>query len=96
MGLIENVKETLDEVSRKQTEVLKAIAKLQIPNRDEWIDSKEVCSQLRISTRTLQHKRDKGLIPFSKVGNRIYYRQSDIQAHLEKYYHKSFQKGGIS
>ena len=96
MGLIENVKETLDEVSRKQTEVLKAIEKLHIPNHDEWLDSKEVCSQLRISSRTIQNYRDRGIIPYSQFGSKIYYKRSDIQAHLEKNYHKSFQKVGKS
>ncbi|WP_278844367.1 helix-turn-helix domain-containing protein, partial [Hoylesella timonensis] len=46
----------------------------------------EVCSQLRLSTRTLQEYRNAGVLPFYKIGGKILYKQSDIQTMLERHY----------
>ncbi len=42
------------------------------------LDNQEVCLMLQISKRTLQHYRDTGKIPFSMVGHKCYYKESDI------------------
>ena len=55
----------------------------------EWLDGKAVCHLLRVSNRTLQSYRDKGIISFSQFGRKIYYKASDIQEHLERNYIKS-------
>ena len=61
-------------------------------NKDEkipkviWLDNQEIMQLLKISKRTIQHYRDTGLIAFSQVGNKIYYKQSDIEEMLEKHY----------
>jgi predicted site-specific integrase-resolvase len=34
---------------------------------------------LRISTRTLQSYRDEGKLNFSQIGNKIYYKVSDVE-----------------
>ncbi|ERK02154.1 helix-turn-helix domain-containing protein [Hoylesella pleuritidis] len=46
----------------------------------------EVCKLLRLSPRTLQDYRDNGMIAYSKIGGKILYKQSDIQAMLERHY----------
>ena len=51
-----------------------------------YLTGEEVCGQLRISTRTLQEYRNLGTLPFYKIGGKILYKQSDIQAMLEKHY----------
>ena len=51
-----------------------------------YLIGEEVCSQLRLSTRTLQEYRNSGTLPFYKIGGKILYKQSDIQAMLEKHY----------
>ena len=33
----------------------------------EWIDNQDVLIRLKISNRTLQNYRDKGILPFSKI-----------------------------
>ena len=48
------------------------------PETEEWLDNEAVCSRLGISKRTLQHYRDTGKIPFSMVGHKCYYKESDI------------------
>ena len=52
----------------------------------DWIDSQDVMQKLHVSVRTLQSWRTNGLLPFSRINNKIYYRKSDILALLNKYY----------
>ena len=56
-------------------------------NGEVYLSGEEVCSQLRLSTRTLQDYRDSGTIAYCKIGGKILYRQSDIQAMLERHYY---------
>ena len=39
---------------------------------------------LKISIRTLQYWRSKGVIPYHKVRNKIYYRQKDVEAMVQQ------------
>ena len=55
-------------------------------NGEVYLSGEEVCSQLRLSTRTLQEYRNARILPFYKIGGKILYKQSDIQAMLEKHY----------
>lgn len=52
-----------------------------------YLTGEEVCSLLRLSTRTLQDYRDSGTIAYCKIGGKILYRQSDIQDMLERHYY---------
>ncbi len=45
----------------------------------DWLDNHEVCSVLQISLRTLQSYRDKGLIGYTQIGHKIYYRSEDVR-----------------
>ena len=44
----------------------------------KWMDNEEVCRLLRLSPRTLQMMRDKGLIACSQIGKKFYYRREDV------------------
>jgi len=59
---------------------------------DEWLDNQDVCLLLKISKRTLQTYRDKGILPFSQIGAKIYYKAIDLQNHLQKHYVRAFKK----
>ncbi|MCI6154573.1 MAG: helix-turn-helix domain-containing protein [Porphyromonas sp.] len=48
------------------------------PEAEAWLDNEAVCRRLSISKRTLQTLRDTGKIPFSMVGHKCYYKESDI------------------
>ena len=54
--------------------------------KEKWLDNQELMQLLKISKRTAQHYRDSGLISFSQVGNKIYYRLKDIQQLLNENY----------
>jgi 5-bromo-4-chloroindolyl phosphate hydrolysis protein len=71
------------------TEELKSLNKKD-PLNEKWLDNQDVCLILKISTRTLQTYRDKGILPFSQISNKIYYKASDIEKHLENNYVKAW------
>lgn len=52
--------------------------------KDEWWTNQEVCQLLGISLRTLQNYRDKGLISYSQIGHKCYYKVKDIELFIEK------------
>ncbi len=60
--------------------------------KDKWLDNQELMQLLKISKRTAQHYRDSGLISFSQVGNKIYYKLSDVEQLLGAHYNKAFKK----
>ena len=53
-----------------------------ILNGEVYLSSEEVCSHLRLSTRTLQEYRNSGMLPFYKIGGKILYKQTDISEML--------------
>ena len=57
-----------------------------------YLTGEEVCSLLQLSTRTLQEYRNSRTLPFCKIGGKILYRQSDIQAMLERHYNPISKK----
>jgi len=88
--------ETIQEVYRKLAEKMDSIEKKLDDNKsanpltEAWLDIQEVCQLLKISKRTLQSYRDNGILPFSQIGGKIYFRASDIEAHLNRHYVKAF------
>ena len=59
------------------------------PLADTWLDISEVCQLLKISKRTLQYYRDNGILAYSQISGKIYFRATDIQSHLERHYVKA-------
>ena len=51
-----------------------------------WIDGQFVMQTLKISPRTLQRLRDNGILPHSKLGRKIFYKETDIEKILEDNY----------
>jgi len=45
---------------------------------EDWIDNQDVMRTLHISLRKLQTLRANGTLPYSRIGNKIYYRRQDI------------------
>lgn len=56
---------------------------------DDWLDIQDTCKLLKLSKRTLQTYRDRGIIGYSQYVGKVYIRASDIKAHLEKHYIKA-------
>ena len=52
---------------------------------DKPLDNQDVSLALNVSYRTLQRYRDNGLLPFFKIGKKVYYKTSDVRAFVFKY-----------
>ncbi|MGM8362257.1 helix-turn-helix domain-containing protein [Flavobacterium sp. ARAG 55.4] len=50
---------------------------------EKWLDNQEVCLMMNITKRTLQTYKSKGLLPYSKLNRKNYYKRSDVQTLLE-------------
>jgi hypothetical protein len=57
---------------------------LYVEPNNGWLDNQTVCQILNISKRSLQTFRDKGLIPYSQIGHKCFYKQEDIKEFLER------------
>ena len=77
----------IDHILAKVTE-----EKSKQPLTEIWLDNQQVCELLKVSIRTLQTYRDEGMISFSQIGSKIYYKASDIETHLTKHYNKAFKR----
>ncbi|MDR1729108.1 MAG: helix-turn-helix domain-containing protein [Prevotellaceae bacterium] len=83
-----HISEILREIAQNpQSDFEKTIAQLPcmqafLENKEvsleDWIDGQDVMHTLHISPRTLQTLRSNGTLPYSRIGNKIYYRRQDI------------------
>jgi hypothetical protein len=48
----------------------------------KWLNSEAVMRKLGISKRTLQNLRDSGVLPFTKMGAKVFYKPADIEKML--------------
>jgi hypothetical protein len=53
---------------------------------EDWVDGNSVMEILKVSPRTLQTLRDKGMLPFSKINGKFYYKPADIEKLLSDNY----------
>ena len=60
-----------ENATRKYTSIFK---------EEKWLDNQEVCLMLNITKRTLQTYKDKGLLPYSKLNRKNYFKHSDVAA----------------
>jgi len=79
--------EKVEDISR-----LLQIKKEDYPLKEKWLDISKTCEVLKISKRTLQSYRDNGIIGFSQIQGKIYFKASDIEDHLKTHYKKAFNK----
>lgn len=92
MEVITIQSEAFQELVKKMDEIqIKLTAKEKEP-KEVWLDNQEFIQLLKISKRTAQHYRDTGMISFSQVGSKIYYRMNDVEELLKKHYNKAFKK----
>eukprot|EP00825_Cyclidium_porcatum_P017478 TRINITY_DN20198_c0_g1_i1.p2 TRINITY_DN20198_c0_g1~~TRINITY_DN20198_c0_g1_i1.p2 ORF type:complete len:147 (-),score=12.91 TRINITY_DN20198_c0_g1_i1:317-757(-) len=74
----------LNEKLNKMEELLYSLMNSRAENQFDWIESTKVPLLLGISRKTWQTYRDKRLIPFSQVNNKIHVKLSDLDEFLEK------------
>ena len=49
-----------------------------------WIDNAAVCQWLNISKRTLQYYRNSGILPYTTIRNKCYYKPEDVKAVFDR------------
>ena len=59
--------------------------------KETFLDNQEFLLLMKISKRTAQTWRDEGKISFSQVGNKIYYKLSDVEKLMQENYNKAFK-----
>ena len=62
----------------------------QKPPQETFLDNQEFIQLMNISKRTAQTWRDEGIVSFSQIGSKIYYKMSDVQKLLNKNYKAAF------
>lgn len=81
----------LTEVAYKQIlgklNTIELYLKMTQGNEDVFLDNQQFIILMNISKRTAQTWRDQNIIPFSMVGNKIYYQMKDVRTLLAKNYH---------
>ena len=56
----------------------------EIKDEETWVDGYEVCTFLKISERTLQRLRTKGLISYSLISGKTYYTIAEVKRMLNE------------
>lgn len=50
----------------------------------KWLDNQDVCTILNVSLRTIQTYRDSGLLPYSQIGHKMFYKPEDVEEVIQK------------
>ena len=83
MGILNVDIRHVSNLSSKIETLKKQVTSLQRQTEEKrfkpWLDAQDVCLMLNISTRTLQNYRDKGMLAYSLIGGKCYYRPTDIE-----------------
>ena len=85
-------KEQYTELMNRMEIIQSALTEKQKDPKDAFLDNQEFIQLMNISKRTAQSWRDDGIISFSQVGSKIYYRMSDVQMLLDSNYSPAFKK----
>lgn len=82
------IMEKFKHVHKPMTEVIRRLDRLEErlnlvqPAGFSWLDGAEVCQMLHVTKRTLAEYRSRGMLPYSKLGGRVFFRLSDIENYL--------------
>ena len=52
--------------------------------KSTWIGNAAVCEYLNISKRTLQYYRNSGILPYTILGNKCYYKLDDVKSMIDR------------
>jgi hypothetical protein len=92
MEVITLQSEVFYEIMKKMSDIQQQLEAKQKEPKDIWIDNDDLAKILKVTKRTIQNYRDNGIISFSQIGSKIYYRLSDVEDMLLKHYNKAFKQ----
>ena len=85
-------KEQFDALMSKIDDIHHKINSKNLPKQEVFLDNEEFIKMLKISRRTAQTWRDEGIISFSQIGSKIYYKMDDVTKMLNKNYKPAYKK----
>ena len=97
----ENFEKQMEKLSKKLNELgqdLKSLINtdLVLDENEKLLDNQDLAFLLKVSFRTIQRYRTKGVLPYFSIGHKTYYRASDIRAfvreHADSQSYKKFEK----
>ena len=90
MDQCKTCREPLESVLDRLQRIEEILAKKQHNHPEQvFFDNQEFIQVMNISKRTAQAWRDEGIISYSQIGSKMYYRLADILALLEKHHKPS-------
>ena len=86
MEIVAIEKRTFEQMMQRFEDFAKQVNALCGKNQsnENWLDNKQVCELLKISSRTLQTYRDTGVLPFSQIGRKCYYKAIYIEQFINQ------------
>lgn len=86
MEIVTIEKKTFEEMksrlSRFNEHLRQLCSRYRPPEKMNWLDNADVCEKLNVSKRTLQTYRDRGLLAYSQINHKMYYKLEDVEAFL--------------
>lgn len=84
----QDLKTSLDKMKHELVVEIKKVLveQLNAPQAREWLSETEAREYLGVCKSTLQTYRREGIIPFSQIKSKIYFKRTDLEAHLDRYY----------
>ena len=88
MDIIAIEKESFDSFKKNLERIVSLVPKQPSVNtlfiEQDWIEGKELAASLNLPPRRLQHLRESGVLSFSTIGKKTYYRISEVKLLLEQ------------
>ena len=83
-------KAIFEEMRNDLKEVKQRVNELTVPG-ERFVENREFLKLMKISNKTAHIWRAEGKIGYSKEGNKIYYRMTDIQEFLKRYHYEPLE-----
>ncbi|WP_459186739.1 helix-turn-helix domain-containing protein [Parabacteroides sp. APC149_11_2_Y6] len=85
----ENFEKWMEKLSKKLNEIgqdLKSLINTDqvLDENEKLLDNQDLAFLLKVSFRTIQRYRTKGVLPYFNIGHKIYYRATDIRAFVRE------------
>lgn len=77
----EKMQSILQELFTESKEITQRYKRLLLEK--EWLDNQDVCLLLKIDKRTLQSYKAKGILGYSKINRKNYFKTSEVQKLLK-------------
>jgi len=78
---VKKINETLSTLLGKVEAIENKLGKEK--NEDKWLSTGEAAAEMNLSVRSIMNYKAAGIVPYSKVGGRLYFRRSDLIKVLE-------------